>query len=151
MRKIIDNQKLELKYKKGYGAWTYHLVIPNTANIDGKWGSLKVSGFVDNYEIQELNLAPRKNMDKMISINKDIRNFIGKSGGDMVTVTLYLHSQDRLVEKAEIITCFEDAGVLSSFTELSEHKQIEIMEEIISKNTADKQIELINQYIQQFL
>ncbi|NLC31842.1 MAG: DUF1905 domain-containing protein, partial [Clostridiales bacterium] len=27
----------------------------------------------------------------IISINKKIRDAIGKSGGDMVTVTLYLH------------------------------------------------------------
>ena len=25
MLKIIDNQKLELQYKEGFGAWTYHL------------------------------------------------------------------------------------------------------------------------------
>jgi hypothetical protein len=50
MIKIIDNQELKLKYKKGFGAWTYHLRIPNTANtanIEGKWGFLKVSGTID--------------------------------------------------------------------------------------------------------
>jgi len=92
MRKIIENQILKLQYKKGYGAWTYHLVIPNTADIDGRWGSLKVSGLIDGYELKEMNLAPRKNKDKIISINKEIRNSIGKSGGDTVTVTLYLHT-----------------------------------------------------------
>jgi len=88
---IIENQKLELQYKKGFGAWTYHLRIPGTANIVGKWGFLKVSGMIDDFEIKNINLAPRKNEDKIISINKKIRDAIGKSGGDMVTVTLYLH------------------------------------------------------------
>ena len=91
MLKIIDNQMLELKYKEGFGAWTYHLRIPDTADIVGKWGYLKVSGTIDHYEIKNINLAPRKNEDKIISINKKIRDAIGKSGGDMVTVTLYLH------------------------------------------------------------
>ena len=91
MIKIVDNQKLELQYKRGFGAWTYHLRIPHTADIVGKWGSLKVSGTIDDYEIKNLNLAPRKNEDKIISINKQIRDAIGKSGGDIVTVTLYLH------------------------------------------------------------
>lgn len=54
-------------------------------------GVLKVSGTIDDYEIKNINLAPRKNEDKIISINKKIRDSIGKSGGDMVTVTLYLH------------------------------------------------------------
>lgn len=56
-------------------------------------GVLKVSGTIDDYEIKNINLAPRKNEDKIISINKKIRDSIGKSGGDMVTVTLYLHDQ----------------------------------------------------------
>lgn len=91
MIKIIDNQELKLEYKKGFGAWTYHLRIPNTANIVGKWGFLKVSGTIDGYEIKSINLAPRKNEDKIISINKKIRDAIGKSGGDTVNVTLFLH------------------------------------------------------------
>ena len=91
MIKIIDNQELKLEYKKGFGAWTYHLRIPNTANIEGKWGFLKVSGTIDGYEIESINLAPRKNEDKIISINKKIRDAIGKSGGDTVNVTLFLH------------------------------------------------------------
>jgi len=90
LRKIIDNQELELKYKKGNGAWTYHLVIPGTADIKGKWGALKVSGMIDNYKLKEINLAPRKGEDKMISINSDIRRSIGKGAGDKVKITLYL-------------------------------------------------------------
>lgn len=88
---IVDNQELELQYKEGFGAWTYHLRIPGTAGIGGRWGFLKVSGTIDDYEIKNINLAPRRNEDYIISINKKIRDSIGKSGGDMVTVTLYLH------------------------------------------------------------
>ncbi|WP_253786172.1 DUF1905 domain-containing protein [Rhodoluna limnophila] len=36
-------------------------------------------------------MPPRKGEDKLISINKSIRDAIGKSGGDEVTVNLYLH------------------------------------------------------------
>ena len=68
MIKIIDNQELKLEYKKGFGAWTYHLRIPGTANIEGKWGFLKVSGTIDGYEIKSINLAPRKNEDKIIRL-----------------------------------------------------------------------------------
>lgn len=91
MIKIIDNQKLELQYKKGFGAWTYHIRLPGTASIEGRWGYLKVSGTIDDFEIKSINLAPRKNEDKIISINQEVRDAIGKSGGDTVMVTLYLH------------------------------------------------------------
>lgn len=91
MIKIVDNQQLKLEYKSGFGAWTYHIRIPHIEHIIGKWGTLKVSGTIDGYEIKGINLAPRKNEDKIISINKKIRDSIGKSSGEMVTVTLYLH------------------------------------------------------------
>ncbi len=91
MLKILDNQKLILQYRPNFGAWTFHLRLPGTKDIDGRWGYMKVSGTIDGYEIKGLNLAPRKNEDKLISINKRIRDAIGKKDGDEVMVTLYLH------------------------------------------------------------
>lgn len=93
MVKIVDDQPLILQHKPGFGAWTYHLRIPGTLGIAGTWGSLKVSGTIDGYPINNLNLAPRKGEDKIISINRTIRDAIGKSGGDTVRVTLYLQDQ----------------------------------------------------------
>ncbi|CDR30129.1 Domain of uncharacterised function (DUF1905) [Acholeplasma oculi] len=90
MKKLLDHQKLTLIYQPGFGSWTYHLVIPKTASIKGTWGSLRVIGKIDDYILHEHNLAPRKDEDKIISINKKIRSTINKSGGDLVTVTLYL-------------------------------------------------------------
>ena len=151
MKKIVDKQKLELIYKSGNGAWTYHLVIPNTADIDGTWGSLKVSGLIDDYELKEMNLAPRKNEDKMISINEEIRKATGKTGGDKVTVTLYLHTHDRIDKNSEILKCFEDANILQSYKSLSKDEQEEIINDITSKKTEAKQIEQINHHINQLL
>lgn len=91
MLKILDNQKLILQYRPNFGAWTFHLRLPGTKDIDGRWGYMKVSGTIDGYEIKGLNLAPRKNEDKLISINKKIRDAIGKKDGDEFMVTLYLH------------------------------------------------------------
>jgi Domain of unknown function (DUF1905) len=87
---IIKNQQLELIHQEGKGAWTYHLIIPNSKQIEGKWGDIKVAGFIDDYKLEEKNLAPIKASDKMLSINNEIRKAISKKGGDMVCVTLYL-------------------------------------------------------------
>jgi hypothetical protein len=89
---LIENEILDLQYVRGFGAWTYHLRIPGTAELDNRWGYLKVSGTIDDHEIKNINLAPRKGEDKLISINKSIRDAIGKTGGDKVQVTLFLHS-----------------------------------------------------------
>ena len=119
MIKIVDNQELKLEYKRGFGAWTYHLRIPGTADIEGKWGFLKVSGTIDDYEVKSINLAPRKNEDKIISINRKIRDAIGKSGGDTVNVTLFctikiLDTSDTNDFKREILG--GNAGTLSDNT-----------------------------------
>lgn len=93
MMKLVENEPLKLEYKAEFGAWTYHIRIPDTALIQGKWGYMKVFGTIDGYEIKNLNLAPRKGEDKIISINKTIREAIGKGGGDTVMVTLYLQNE----------------------------------------------------------
>ena len=73
MEYIVKDKKLELKYEPGKGAWTYHIQIPNTKHIIGKWGTLKVSGTIDNYNIERINLFTITGQDKLISINNNIR------------------------------------------------------------------------------
>lgn len=148
---ISENQLLTLKYKKRFGAWTYHLVIPGTAGIEGKWGFLKVSGWIDGYELKPMNLAPRKGEDKLISINKEIRTSIGKKAGDTVKVTLYLHSSDRIETNAQVLKCFEDAGVLKQFNHLENSERAEIIRAITEAKTDTKQIALINHYIDKLI
>ena len=92
MEKIVDNQALVLQYLPGFGAWTYHLRLPNTMDIEGQWGFMKVSGIINGFPVENINLAPRTGEDKIISINKRIRDAIGKTGGDTVLVNLYLHA-----------------------------------------------------------
>lgn len=58
--------------------WTFHLVIPDTKVIRGKWGFMKVPGSIDGYELKDLYLAPVTGHDKRISVNGEIRKAIGK-------------------------------------------------------------------------
>lgn len=90
MKRIIHKQTLKLQYREGFGAWTYHLVIPGTSSIKGTWGRMKVIGKIDDVLIKGIHLAPRKNKDKIISINQHIRNALKKTSGDEVVVTLFL-------------------------------------------------------------
>ncbi len=147
MNYIIKDEKLELKYERGKGAWTYHLRIPNSKHIDGKWGDIKVSGLIDNYKIEARNLAPIKGEDKMISINSEIRKAINKKGGDIVTVTLYLLSKKEEITKKQILETFKESGVLEAFEKLNEFEKNEITESIISQKIEDKQIKIIIKHI----
>ena len=149
MNFIIENEKLEIQYIPGNGAWTYHLIIPNTKNIKGKWGDLKVSGKIDNYELKNKNLAPLKNSDKKMSLNSEIRNFIGKSGGEFVNVTLYLENEnaEEKNENEMIFECFKDAEVLSKFKKLKIEEQNEIIQNINSTATENQKVEKIVKFI----
>ena len=145
MNYIIENEKLEIQYIPGNGAWTYHLIIPNSKNIKGKWGDLKVSGQIDDYILTNKNLAPLKNSDKKMSLNSEIRNFIGKSGGEFVNVTLYLVNENTQKdnETEMIFQCFKDAEIVSTFKKLKIEEQNEIILNINSSATENQKVEKI--------
>tara|TARA_R100000479_G_C6280098_1_gene162612 strand:+ start:115 stop:582 length:468 start_codon:yes stop_codon:yes gene_type:complete len=143
MNYIVENEKLTLQYIPGNGAWTYQLIIPNTKDIKGKWGDLKVSGTIDGYEIKNKNLGPVKNSDKKMSINSEIRKAINKDGGDNVIVTLYLENQSEIKDSSEILDCFKDAQVLQIFERLDKVEQTEILKEIKTVATEKQKAEKI--------
>jgi hypothetical protein len=149
MEYLVKDKNLELKYEPGKGAWTYHIQIPNTKHIVGKWGSMKVAGTIDYYKIESINLAKIGNQDKLISINDKIRKAINKSGGDTVRVTLYLLTSKEQITKKEVLETFNDSGVLKSFEKLTEYEQTEIIGKITSLISEDKQVKMILKYIDQ--
>ena len=149
MEYLVKDKNLELKYEPGKGAWTYHIQIPNTKHIFGKWGSMKVAGTIDNYKIERINLAKIGDQDKLISINDKIRKAINKSGGDTVRVTLYLLTSKEQITKKEVLETFNDSGVLKSFEKLTEYEQTEIIGKITSLISEDKQVKMILKYIDQ--
>ncbi len=146
---LVKDKKLELKYQPGKGAWTYHIQVPNTKHIVGKWGFMKVSGTIDNYKIESLNLAKLGDQDKLISINSEIRKAINKTGGDTVTVTLYLLTSKEQITKKEVLDTFKDSDVLNAFEKLTEDAQRELIEKIMSQKSEDKQVKMILKYIDQ--
>lgn len=140
---IIKDEKLELVYEHGKGAWTYHLRIPNSEHIEGKWGDIKVSGTIDGYRIESRNLAPIKGEDKMLSVNNEIRTAIGKTGGDTVSVTLYLVSRKEEMTETQILEVLKEMEVLGAFEKLGKSEKKEILQGITSQKNEEKQIKII--------
>ena len=149
MEYLVKDEILELKYERGKGAWTYHIQIPNTKHIVGKWGSMKVAGTIDNYKIESINLAKLGDEDKLISINDKIRKAINKSGGDKVRVTLCLLTSKEQITEKEILETFKESGILKTFKKLTDEEQKEIIGKIASTKSEDKQIKVILKYIDQ--
>ena len=146
----MHNEKLVIQYIPGNGAWTYQLIIPNTKDIKGKWGDLKVSGNIDNFEIKNKNLGPMKNADKKMALNSEIRNSIGKGAGDFVNVTLYLEDQNeqKINENEMIFQCFKDAEVFNHFKQLKVEEQNEIIKNINAVATENQKAEKIIKIIE---
>lgn len=149
MEYLIKEKLLELKYQPGKGAWTYHLEIPNTKDIVGKWGTLKVSGSIDDYKIESINLFSIKGQNKRISINEKIRKSIHKSGGDFVLVTLYWITRKADINEKDIIETFKDADVLTTFNELDDRQKKEIISKVISQISAENQTKTLVQILNQ--
>ena len=136
---LVKDQDLVLEYHPGQGAWTYRLVIPNSQAIPGTWKHIKVSGTLDDYVITARNLAPRRGLDKMLSINADIRRHTGKQAGDTLRVTLYLEPNNLLRDPAELLACFGDAGVLPQFQALGAEAQQALLQGILSQSDEARQ------------
>ncbi len=84
-----------------------------------------------------------------MSLNSKIRNFIGKSGGEFVNVTLYLVNPnlEKKNENEMIFECFKDAEVLNIFEKLKIEEQNEIIENINSVATENQKVEKIVKFI----
>ncbi|TGE22647.1 DUF1905 domain-containing protein [Hymenobacter metallicola] len=139
MSYIVRDQELVLQHWPGKGAWTYHLIIPNSRDIPGTWGHIKVSGTIDDYTVESRNLAPRKNQDKMLSVNAAIRQHLGKQAGDTVHVTLYREPNPVLVREAEVLACLDDAGVLTSFNAWNAEDRRALLHEVFSQPDVTRQ------------
>ena len=149
MEYLVKDKKLELRYEPGKGAWTYHIQIPNTKHLVGKWGSIKVSGTIDGYKIESINLAKLGDEDKLISINAKIRNAINKSGGDLVTVSLYLLTPQKHITEQQVLETFKDAGVIETYQKHTKEEQKEMIGKIMSLKSEEKQVKMILRYIDQ--
>jgi len=147
MNYLLKEEKLLLHYLPGKGAWTYHIIIPNSKDIKGKWGDIKVSGTIDGYPITNMNLAPMGDADKRLSINATTRKAIQKSGGDIVTVTLYLEKGRQDMRKQEIYDIFKESGVLDDFQKLAKLDQSQMLDKILSAGSEEKQVKLMVEMI----
>ena len=139
MNYIVKDQDLVIQHWPGKGAWTYHLLIPNSRDILGTWGNIKVSGTLDDYAFQSKNLAPIKSRDKLLAVNAGIRKQLGKQAGDTVRVTMYLEAPNALNQEADVLACFEDAAVLAQFQAQSPGEQQAILQQILAQPDAASQ------------
>lgn len=149
MEYLVKDQELELRYEPGNGAFTYHILLPNTSHIKGRWGFLKASGTIDEYLIRSKNLFTISGRDKMMAVNAEIRKTLHKTAGDRLRVTLWLDQPKDQVKEEQILISFADAGVLEQFKGLKKDLQKQILSEILAISNEQKQVKKILAWIDQ--
>jgi len=147
MQQLICKQELELLHQQGKNAWPVFVQIPDTRDLKGKWGDLKVTGTIDGHPIGVMNLAPIKGKDKILLVNAATRKVIQKNSGERVMVELYLIDYVENIQEQHILDSFRDADVLSRYEALSRVQQQEIIREVLEATSEERQIQLIVKHI----
>lgn len=140
---LVQEQLLPLHYVPGMGAWTYHLEVPQSRELKGAWGKLKVSGSLDNLPIHSRNLFSRTGKNKILSINQEIRRAIQKKPGELIRVTLYLDQSPMSWDQQKVRELAVTLGFLSDPSGSNVKISPVFLQTLNGKETEDKQIQLL--------
>jgi hypothetical protein len=137
-KKIVVDKYYTLKKFSGKGGWTYAEIPEISQNKQNPFGWVTVSGFIDKHPINRQKLMPMGNDRLFLSVNKSVRNKIGKQAGDTVKITIY-EDNTPIDIPAELIECFEyeDKNLYNKFKSLSESEKRSIIDWIYSAKTEE--------------
>jgi hypothetical protein len=123
IEKPLVNKKYLLHKYPGKGGWIYALIADVAKNKRGKYGSIRVKGFIDDFEIKQYTLMPWKDKGMFLPVKAEIRKKIGKTEGEYVHIKLY--KDDSLLEiPDELILCLlEEPEAHRFFMSLSQGEQ----------------------------
>jgi len=99
----------QLEKIPGKGGWTYVRLPGVSSSYRGKFGTVKVSGTVDDYELINYGLMPIRDGGLFLPIKAEIRKKTGKKEGDKVHVTLYADAENLpMATPEDLLLCLQD-------------------------------------------
>jgi hypothetical protein len=114
MKKLLVDQDYLVEKKEGKGGWTYVVIPEISAQEKNKLGLVRVSGFIDNYEVKQFHLLPLKDGGMFLPLNTAVRKKTGKKQGDTVQVKLYSDDSPFVIPD-EILGCLLDSPKAYAF------------------------------------
>lgn len=143
----IINGDFRLQQFNGKGAWTYVSFPEITNEKSNTSGGFKISGTIDQYEINSQPLLPMGRGKLMLTVNATIRQSIKKQAGDVVHITLYRDIAALNIETDFIESLKEEPETYRFFEQLKTNEQKSIINWIKSAKTENSQIDRIAQVI----
>lgn len=147
----LVNQQYQLKKSTGKGGWTFVAFTDIPKNQHSHFGTIKVSGTIDDYELENVHLMSMGNGVLLLPVKAEIRKIIGKNEGDWVYVTLYSQELPTVVPDDFMLCLKDEPDAYENFTQLSDIEQKEMISWIYSAKKDELKIERIVQSIDKLL
>jgi len=140
-----------LQRMEGKGGWTYVIVPSSARNPDVPFGWLKVTGFIDNYDLGQTKLMPLKGGGLFLPVKAAIRKVLRKEAGDTIALLLYADLRPYELPQ-ELIDCLAmEPPAQERFLDLSESEQKRTVEWIYDAKTDETKIRRITETIARLL
>ncbi len=78
MEEAIVNQSFLVEKMKGKGGWTFVQIHAIAQSKNTPFGMVRVSGFIDDFELNQYNLMPMGNGNLFLPLNIKLRKAIQK-------------------------------------------------------------------------
>lgn len=85
---LLTDKEYQLERFSGKGGWTYISLPEIPKDKEAAFGTVKVKGTIDSYELSDVNLMSFSGV-LIMAVRAEIRKAIGKEEGDYVHVKLY--------------------------------------------------------------
>jgi len=114
MKKLLVNKHFLIKKQEGKGGWNYVVIAGIPADRKNPLGLIRVSGFIDTYELKQFNLLPMRDGCMLLPLKTAIRKQIGKKEGNEVHVKLFADDSPVIIPD-EILLCLMDSPKAHQF------------------------------------
>ncbi len=128
---------------EGKGGWTFVMLPAELKNPGVPFGWLKVTGFIDDYDLGQIRLMPIKGGSLFLPVKASIRKVLKKEAGETVFVKLFPDYTPYGVPQ-ELIDCLQmEPLAYERFQQLSESEQKRTVEWIYDAKAEETKVKRI--------
>jgi len=138
--KPLVNKKYLLEKYPGKGGWTYAQISEISKDKKARFGTVKVRGTIDGFEIRKYHLMPMGNGNLFLPVRAEIRKKIKKQAGDFVHVILYTDNEPLEVPEEMLLCLQDDIKAFNFFKSLTESEQKYYIQWIYSSKKEETKI-----------